>query len=846
MLNDLRHALRLMTRQRGFTAIAVLTLALGIGTNTTIFALVNALLYRPLPAHETGRLRFVYLTDPGVPNHVSSLRYADYLDLQDRKDIFTGVLARSADQAQVAAGGDLRHARGEMVSGNYFDVLGVSPAVGRVLTVADDEAAAEPVAVISTGLWKARFDNNPSVLGSPIQLDDRAYTIVGVMPDWFRCTLGTWEQGQYWVPIRQRDIDWQCRRAAPIGDRPVTVIGRLQPGTTADEAQRALSTLRLPWTSLPAGAKPRDRLWSPSLFEAGRSSLPFDSFSGIVPERLAAGLMALASVVLLIAAANLAGMLAARGVSRQPEMATRIALGAGRWRITRQLLIESLLLSMAGGALGLLLSRWALSGFVAAVPSQFARFDLASRRAEQVISIDAPLDWSVLLYTLLLCLAAGVLVGIGPALRAGRSRSVGTLTSTAVTTGRRSVRSLRHLIIVPQICLSLGLLLLAGVLVSSLTRLELMDHGYDAAPLVSVAFELPRLRPCERSQPSVAELRSAADFRRQAYERMLIDGNTVPGVTSLSLAYSLPLEMPRAGGRWVSSRDAAGALSRSTYISRSEVSANYFETLGIPLLDGRAFGTHDAANGADVAVVSARLAQALWQDRNAIGQQVTFQEASSTDPPRWFEVIGVVGDVDSPLNGSSYARPAAYVPLGPNGYARWVVARGSLAAPQLIRELKLMIAKVAPGSQVGDGQRVDDAIASYLYPRRIAAGILSVAGIVGVLLASVGIYGVVSYSVAQRTRELGVRRALGADGRDIVGLILKEGSRVAALGAAFGLLFGYAVVRFTSSRLIALPSFDAATLIVAPALLAAVVLIACYIPARRASRIDPMTALRDL
>jgi predicted lysophospholipase L1 biosynthesis ABC-type transport system permease subunit len=249
---------------------------------------------------------------------------------------------------------------------------------------------------------------------------------------------------------------------------------------------------------------------------------------------------------------------------------------------------------------------------------------------------------------------------------------------------------------------------------------------------------------------------------------------------------------------------------------------------------------------ARVTIISEQLARTLWPGRNAIGQHVTFHEASSPYPSRWFEVIGVVGDVDSPLNGGGYARPAAYLPLGSGSYPRTVVARGSLPAPQMIRELKQAIATVAPGARVGDGSRVTDSIASYLYPRRIAAGILGVAGLIGLILASVGIYGVVSYSVAQRTRELGVRRALGADGRAIIAMILREGARVAVVGAVLGVLAGYAAVRITSSRLVALPAFDVTTLMVAPALLAVVVLIACYIPARRASRVDPMVSLRDL
>jgi predicted permease len=835
MLNDLRHAVRLMGRQRAFTAIALLTLALGIGTNAAMFALVNALLYRPLPAHEPERLRFIYLTDPDVPGYQSAIRYEDYLDLRERRDVFVDVLARAADEAQITASHDIRNTRGERVTGHYFEVLGVSPAIGRTLTAADDHPGSEPVAVISTLMWQSRFSADPGVLGRTVRLENRAYTIVGVMPERFRGTLGTWELTQYWVPMQQRAADLQCRYPQPLSQWAVTVVGRLQPGVTPDKAQAALSGIRLPFSGLPAGAQPRDRLWSPELFEAGRSRLPFDTFGRIVPEKFAVALMALATIVLLIAAANLGGMLAARGVTRQGEMATRMALGAGRWRVARQLLCESLILALVGGTFGLLLAGWGLAGFVAAVPTQFARFDLAASEAAQVLVIDAPVDVEVVLYTLAVCLVAGVLVGIVPALQAGRTGVLGSLTTAALATPRRARRQLRHWIVVPQVCLSLGLLLVAGILVRSLTRMELVDHGYDPAPLVSINFDPPRILPCDRRQPSAAEIEAARLTRGQAYRRMLEAGAAIAGVTSISLSHALPIEMPRAGGTWISARDADGKLAQSIYISRVDVTPQFFQTMEIPLLHGRTFSETDGPNEARVAIVSERIARALWAGRNALGQHVAFQEAASAYPPRWFEVIGVVKDVDSPLNGGGYARPAAYIPLGPGSWVRSLVARGSEPAPQMIRDLKLMIARVLPGE-----------IAAYLYSRRIAAGILGAAGLVGLLLASVGIYGVVSYSVAQRTREFGLRRALGADGRDILGLILREGARVASLGSALGLLAGYAAVRLTSSRLVALPSLDVTTLIVAPALIVVVVLMACYLPARRAARVDPMVALRDL
>jgi putative ABC transport system permease protein len=846
MGQDLGYTLRTLLKQRYFTATAVAVLALGIGLNTALFALINSLLFRPIAAHEPDRLRFLYLTDPGVPDFASGIRLGDYLDLVERRDVFVDLAARSVDQGQFRAGGEVFHARGEMVSGNYFDLLGVRPLHGRGIGPGDDDPAAERVVVVSEDLWRARLGADPGAIGTSVRIDDSTYTVAGVMPRWFRGTLGPWEHAQYWAPLGQRALEFRCR-ATPTAERSVTVIGRLPPGGSTASVQAALGGVRLAPTSWPAAGKPENLLWSVTVFDAARASLPFIGFTRVVPERLSLAVLALGGLVLVIGALNLTGTLAARGVARRTEIATRLALGASRWRIGRQMFTESLVLCVAGGVLGLIVAQWLTSIFTVAVPSEFRPFSLVDTAPSQVLSIDAAVDRRVLGFTFGASVLAALMTGLLPALRASRNGVLGTLTNAAGGVARVDGRRLRGLVVIPQVCLSLALLVLAGTLVANASRMARMDQGYDPTAIVFVGFE-PPTPPwrCERRQPTEAESAAYRDARGAFHRRVLAAASTLPGVAHASLAWSLPHVGPRSGGSWIRGLEPRhDGTMPVAYITRVGATAGYFRVLGIPILHGRSFDQLEDANDANVAVLSEDLARALWGDRNPLGRRVAFSEPSSSYPPVWHEVIGVVPDVRSPLSEGGRDRPTAYVPLG-RDFAMTLAVRGPGAPHDLTTRLKTILADADPSLRLGEGGTAQDAIDAYLYPRRLAAGVLMVAGLVGLLLASIGIYGVVSYSVAQRVREFGVRIALGAARGDIIRLIASEGGRTAVIGMVLGIALGYGAVRLASRYVVAMPSLDPVTLAGAPAVIAAIVLVACYIPARRAARVDPIVALRDL
>jgi putative ABC transport system permease protein len=844
MWQDLRYSMRTLARQPAFTTTAILVLALGIGLNTAMFTLVNALLFRPLAAHEPHRLRFVFLTDPGVPGYYSGIRYEDFQQLRERRDVFQDLLARGADTAWITAAGDARRLRGELVSGNYFDVLGARPALGRGLTPEDDSPAAEPVVVIAEGMWRARFHADPAILGDPITIDNRLFTVVGVMPASFKGTLGAWEASQYWVPLRQRALDRECRSPGFLKDAGFALIGRLAGDVTAARAQAALSTLRLRHTSIPADATPRDRLWTPTLRESGRVTMPFDDGGRIVPERLAAALMMVMALVLVIAAANLAGMLTARGVARQSEIATRLALGAGRWRIVRQLVVEGIALSLAGGVLGIAFAQWLVDGFVSSVPANFNRFDLSGFAPVQAIAIDAPVDARVIMFTLVACLLAGLLVSVAPALHASRTGALG-IASAGSTASRPVSRRLRHSVVVPQVCVSLALLLVAGLLTRTLLQAEATEHGYDVDGVMSVMFQVPR-PGCRQQRETPEELRAFLESMKRIRQRILTVASDTEGITHVALSDVLPLESARVMSAWVMARAGIKGQNQFQWISRATVTSAYFDTMRIPMVAGRQFRTGDLQERPRVAIVSEGLARVMWGQGNPLGQQITFREPNSARAPEWLEVVGVVKDVRSPLSAGEWSRPAAYVPPGGSPWFRVLVARGTLAPADLVSSLRKAVLAAEPSATLGYSGSIRQSIDGYLYPRRLVATVLGMAGLTGLMLAAIGVYGVVSYSVAQRVREIGIRITLGAGRSDIIRLIVGEGARVAGLGTALGLVLGFIAVRVVSNTVAALPSLDPATVIAVPLVLAAIVLLAGYLPARRAGRVDPIVALRDL
>lgn len=835
---DFRYAARAVSRRPAFTAVAVLVLAFGIGLNTAVFSIINAVLFRPLPVRAPGELAYVYLQRPDT----FGIGYRDYEFLRDHQDVFTAMCATQGDRAATGPGGQAEWSAGEAVTVDYFEALGVNALRGRVFVPAQDEASgAAPVVVISEGLWRRRFDADPAIVGKTIQLvrlgvarsdQHPDYTVIGVAPASFR-GISTWRSTDYWVPLVQRVRDWNSGEEDPLRRTAVLAIGRLKPGVPRAQARTVIATLGTQLRDAsPERAKSRD--WGLVLLDSRRIMLPFAPARGVAPERLAAGLIAVSAMVLLIAAANLAGMLMARGVTRRNEVGIRLALGAGTWRTIRQSMGEATLVALAGGAVGLAVARVLVHAFNVNTPSQFGRFQFDR------ISLEIPLDVRVLGFTLLLCLVVGVTIGLVPALQASRTEVLPVLSGVAATPAR--VRSrLRYWIVIPQVCLSLVLLLEAGTLVRPLVKAQAVEPGYDADAVVFVDFDRPSPGQVRRmNNPPPAFF----DDRARFYRRILDRATALPDVEAAALImFGLPIQ---PSGTWIIRREDF-AKGQHQWVASATVSAGYFKAMGIRLLRGRLFDERDRASTPPVAVICEALARRLWPGQSPIGQYLAQHWPDSKFPPEWLEVVGVVNAVSAPMSQGG-ATPYIYVPFEQQKrpYAITILARGRGRPGDVLKQLRDAVTAADVDAQILGARTMSEAIAGILYPMRMSAAILALSGLLGLLLASVGLYGVVSYSVAQRLREMGIRVALGACRTDIVRLVLAEGARVAIVSLVLGLALSVAVQRIASSLIVALPKTDLFIFLVVPLLLAAVILVACYAPARRASRVNPIDVLAAL
>lgn len=732
--------------------------------------------------------------------------------------------------------------RGEMVSGNYFGVLQVTVSEGRTFVAEDDRPDAEPVIVISERLRRLAFPAGAAALGAHITLGGHPYTIIGVAGARFKGTISPWEQALYWVPLRRRAVDLACRNPEILTEGRFALIARLQPNVTVASADQALHSIRLPHGPLPRGVSAPDALWAPSLLEAGNARLPFDALYDVVPERLGVGLTLLTATVLLIAIGNLAGVFGARAVARQGEIATRIALGASRWQVARQLLIEGLALSVAATMLGLVVANWLLDGFVGALPAQIRRLDIFGSAAGTVIAIEPALDLRIVLVTLGLATISGLLVAAHAAMNAART-AVHTGPGGGAVAGH--VGRLRGLVLVPQIALSLALLVVGGLLVKGVIASELLSSGH-REDLLTIRFELPRTIACGRRTQSAGETQAYQQKTVEVRDAVLRRAASVPGVSAVSLSEILPIELPRSGGTWATAQDRVADARPSAYISRASVGVGYLELVGVRLRAGRTFTEQDIRNEGKVAVVSETLARTLWPAGGAVGRQFAFQEASSARPPQWFEVIGIVSDTRSPLAPRGYHRPVAYTPLVRTLLPPALVA-GVVGPPaETTSALVDAILSAAPEVRVSPPSTLREQRSAILYPSRLAAAVLGACGLIALTLAAIGIYGVVSYASSQRVREIGVRLALGATRSTIIRMILYDSGKTAATGAVLGALLTFGGLKWSASRIVAFPAIDLAVLIAVPGVLVSVIFLASYLPARRASRVDPLEALRHL
>jgi putative ABC transport system permease protein len=806
LLKDVRYAVRTLSRQPGFAAVAVVTLALGIGANTAIFSVIDAALLRSLPYREPGRLVHLWESKRSRDFERREASYPDFLDWRAQStEVFEGLAGYTGRPVTLADAGEATRAPGAAVTANFFDLLGVKAALGRTFVEGEDGLEGKRVAVLSHGLWQRRFGGDPATVGREVALDGQAYTVVGVLPANFNFALlgGT----DVWTPLAPSP-----QMASRRFQHWLKVVGRLRPGVTLEGAQAHLATV--------ASRVERD---DPAAHAGvGLRAVPLqEEVVGSVRPVLFV-LLGAVGFVLLIACTNVANLLLARSAGRQKEVAIRAALGASRWRVVRQLLTESVLLSLAGGAAGLVLALWGVDALVALIP--------ASQLMQMPYLQSLSLSRDVLLFAVGLSLLTGVLFGLTPALSASRTDLQSALKEGGRSSVSRGSRRLRDLLVVAEMALALVLLVGAGLLLKSLVTMLRVDPGFDTRGLLTLRVALPPSRYKGDGQ--------AARF----YDEVLRRAGSVPGVRGAALTSNLPLG--NEGGT-----ATAQIVGRSTPISEMTeanvrtVSANYFEVLGIPLVRGRAFDGRDDAKAPPVLLVNKTYAERVFPGEDPVGRRAKFTFTGDTQ----FEIVGVVGD-ENVTSLDARTTPVIYthMPQDSDSAAALVIRTDAADPLTLAAAVRGEVRALDPEVPVYAVQTLEQMVAGSraTFVRRYPAYLTGVFACVALLLALVGIYGVVSYAVAQRTHELAVRVALGARTSDVLRLVLGHGLLLALGGIALGAVGALALTRLISGLLFGVSAADPAVYGLVSLLLAAVALLACLVPARRATKVDPMVALR--
>jgi len=806
LLQDVRYGLRMLRKTPGFTAIAVATLALGIGANTAIFSVVNAVLIRPLPYANANRVVMIWekrLPDGEQENNTSP---ATFLNWREHATVFEQTAACLNWTKILTGGATPERLKVQEVSPNFFSLLGVNAALGRTLQASEDSVdGANDVVVLSYELWQRRFGFDPRIVGRNIVLNGKPQTVVGVMPRGFQFYVshGSSGQGQpdAWLPLTFSEKDRSLGRY-------LQAIGLLRPGVTLPQAQAAMTSLAL---SLEAQDPESMKNWTVNLVP-----LRTQFVGGIEPALRV--LLGAVGLVLLIACANVATLLLARSKSRGHEIAIRVALGAKPWQVIRQVLIESLLLAVLGGAAGLLLARWSAGALLAIAPKGLIPLD------------GAQIDLSVLAFTAGIAVLTGLLFGVVPAVQSARGRpndelkEGGRSGSEGVHGGRT-----RSSFVVAEIALALVLLAGSGLLIRSFSRLMAVDPGFQPKGVLTARVELPSSKYKDDAKVS--------EFYAQLLERI----RQLPGVRSASADAYLPFTGIIAGtGVEVEGRPPLPAAEQPE-VDVAVVEPHFFETLGIPLLRGRSFTDREAREISHTVVISQAMARNLWPNEDPIGKHVTIH-MKDVDVPS--QVIGIVGDVkhsglDTTVNAT------AYWPHPELAYSSMTLAVRTdgdpLALAQAVRQAVWSLDKDQPVVGI---MSMEDLLWLSLARARFSTVVLGVFAGMALLLAIAGIYGVVSYSVAARTREIGIRVALGAQRIDVLRMVLRQGLILAGFGIVIGVASALAATRLMASLLFNISASDPATFAIVAGVLLIVALSACYLPARSAMKVDPMVALR--
>jgi predicted permease len=798
---DLRYSARMLLKHPGFTLIAVLTLSLGIAANTAIFSIVNAVLLRPFPYEAPQQLVIPGESNTGTRGNVS-LSYPNFADWKDDRKVFASASAvRSNENYNFTGAGEPERLMGRLVSAGFLSTLGIKPLLGRDFVAEDDRPGASPTVILSYGLWSRKFANDQNIVGKQITLNNQSYTVVSVTPQSFQYG----PDADVTIPIGLSAERFKARGADP----GISAVARLKPNVSLAEAETELNLIYARMERQFPESNTGRRCYLTPLHE---------SFVGNVREPLFI-LLGSVGLVLLIACANVANLLLVRSSTRRREMSVRVALGASRGRIIRQLLTESLLLAAIGGVLGILLAHWGTSLIAYQLPDSIPRLR------------EAYVDARVLGFTLAVSLMTGLLFGLAPALQASRLNLTEALKEgdRGSSGGRQRLRSV---LVVCEVALTLTLLVGAGLLIQSFRRVLQVDPGFKAQNLLTMQVSV--------NNP---DGRQVSNFFQQLQENV----RRLPGVRSVAVSNGLPLGVANNPifiivGRPLPEKGKEQGATRYT------VSPDYFQTMGIELLKGRVFNAQDTPETPSVVIIDETLAQQHFQNEDPIGKRLS---QSTTGTPS-HEIVGVVRHVEQNNMGQATSRPQIYLSFNQipvdrlPSYTRRinVLTRTDVEPSSLTSAVRKEIAALNKDQAVFNVRTMEQIVSQSVAPRRFSMMLLTVFAVVALVLASIGIYGMMSYAVAQRTREIGLRMTLGAQSGNVLRLVIGQGMKLALVGVALGLVASVALTRTMKSLLFGVSATDPLTFAAIALLLAVVALLACWVPARRATKVDPMVALR--
>lgn len=799
LIHDLRFGMRMLVKNPSFTVVAVITMALGIGANTALFSVVNGVLLKSLPFKDSGRLLFLFETNAKIPSPTIPASTLNYRDWKEQNRVLESMAARRPFVVSLTGSDQPEKIQGERVTFDYFQTLGIDPLAGRTFTEDEDKPGGGRVVLLSKGLWQRRFGGSSDIIGRSLTLNGVPTTVIGIMPNDYRPNI------ELWLPLA---IQYN---GADRNLHEIQVIGRLAPSVTRQQAQAEMTTIaaRLAdqYPEMNAG-------WGVSLVPVHDAIV-----QNIRPALLI--LFGAVGFVLLIACSNVANLLLARAASREREIAIRMAMGAGRWRLIRQILTESVLVSIVGGGLGVLVAMWGTEALVSLNPQGIPR------------SSEIGVDAKVLVFALAASVVSGLLFGLVPALQTSRQNLNEVLKEAGKSVvGNAGGRRIRSMLAVFEVALALVLLAGAGLLIKGFSRLQDVDAGFNHSNVLTFQLTLPEAGYARPAQQTA--------FQKDFLDRLA----GLPGVTSAAAISQAPL----AGGGPQYTFSIEGlplpSPSDAPIASYRVISPDYFKTLNIPLIAGRVFSETDKLDAPSAVIINETMARTMWPGENPVGKHMTVGVPLPGDRIEWDTVVGVVGNIKhTSLNGDSGMQMYQSVLQAPARTMTYLVRTNSNPLA-LAETARTTVAAVDRNLPVANLKTMDQIVYDSVSPFRFNMFLLVLFAVVALVLTVIGVYGVMNYTVSQRTREIGIRMALGANPVQVRNLILRQGMALSAAGLGIGLVGCYAVTRLLSSLLYEVSATDPATFAAVVLLLAAVAFVACYLPARRATRVDPLVALR--